>query len=181
MIHQIKRVVSEFLSNLTLSKYGLISAYNPANYTVKVLLLPEQVETGFIPLATVWVGNNLGAVFGPAIGDPVKLDFIDGSVQATVVNGRFFNNATIPPLVQSGQAALVDGQGSFVRLNNDGTITLGAPSGITITTPQLTQNGNVQVNGTVTATGDVFAKGTSMHTHTHGGVTSGGASTAPPN
>ena len=83
--------------------------------------------------------------------------------------------------MQSGQAALVDGQGAFVRLNNDGTITLGAPSSITITTPQLTQNGNVQVNGTVTATGDVLAKGTSTHTHTHGGVTSGGSSTASPN
>lgn len=181
LVNQIKRVVSEFLSNLTLSKYGLITAYNPNNYTVKVLLQPEQIETGFIPLATVWVGNNLGAVFGPAIGDSVKLDFIDGSVQATVVNGRFFNNSAQPPLVQSGQAALVDSKGAFVRLNNDGTITLGAPSGITATTPLLTQNGNLQVNGGITASGDVVGQGKSLHNHTHGGVQAGGFSTAPPN
>jgi hypothetical protein len=149
MINQIKRVVSEFLSNLTFAKYGHVSAYNPNNYTVKVMLLPEQVETGFIPLATIWVGNNLGAVFGPAIGDSVKLDFIDGSVQAMVVNGRFFNNTAAPPVVQSGQAAFVDSQGSYIRLNNDGSITMGAPNGITTTTPLLTQNGNATVTGNV--------------------------------
>lgn len=187
MIHQIKRVVSEMLSRLTLAKYGEITAYNPANYTVKVMLMPEQVETGFIPLAAVWVGNNLGAVFGPNIGDSVKLDFIDGSVQATVVNGRFFNSVAHPPVVQSGQAAFVDGSGAYIRLNGDGTITAGAPTSITVTTPLLKQvgsfevDGNSQFNGTVTATGEVTGNGTHLHTHTHGGVQSGGSNTNPPN
>lgn len=180
MINQIKRVISEFLSNITLTKYGQISAYNPNNYTVKVLLLPEQIETGFIPLATIWVGNQFGGVFGPNIGDSVKLDFIDGSVQATIVGGRFFNNTALPPLVNSGQAALVDSKGSYIRLNNDGTITIGAPNGITLTTPTLTQNGNLQVNGNITASGDVIGNGISLDNHIHGGVQSGGSMTGAP-
>jgi len=196
MIHHIKRVVSEFLSNLAFPKYGIISAYNPANYTVKVQLQPEGIETAFIPLEAIWVGNNLGAVFGPNIGDQVRLSFIDGNQQACVVGGRFFRNAAQPPLVQSGQAAFVDSQGSYIKLNNDGTITLGAPTGITSTTPLLTQQGNLQINGNVTINGnqqsngnitasgtvtgqtDVIGNGKSLHNHTH---TVGAAVSTPPN
>lgn len=126
MIDYIKRVVSEFMANFTSTKYGQISAYDPDTYTVKVLLMPTLQETGFIPLSAPWVGNNFGAVFGPAIGDSVRLDFIDGNVEATVVGGRFFNNSALPPVVQSGQAAIVDSKGSYVKLNNDGTMSFHA-------------------------------------------------------
>jgi len=180
MIHHIKRVVSELLSNITLTRYGNVTAYNPNNYTVKVMLQPEGIETGFIPLATVWVGNNFGAVFGPNIGDSVRLDFVDGSAQAAIVGGRFYNLTALPPVVQSGQAALIDSKGSFIRLNNDGTITMNAPNGITMTAPTLTQNGNLQVNGSVKASGDVVGNGISLDNHVHGGVQSGGSTTATP-
>jgi phage baseplate assembly protein V len=130
MIDYIKRCVSEFMANFTSTKYGQISAYNPENYTVKVMLMPTMQETGYVPLAAPWVGNNFGAVFGPAIGDSVRLDFIDGRVEATVVGGRFFNNSALPPVVQSGQAAIVDSKGSYVKLNNDGTISFNAATGM---------------------------------------------------
>lgn len=131
MIEHIKRVVSEFMGNFTFTKYGQISAYNPNDYTVKVLILPNLTdETGFIPLAAPWVGNNFGAVFGPGIGDSVRLDFMDGRVEATVVGGRFFNNSARPPVVQSGQAAIVDSKGSYVKLNNDGTMSFKAATGM---------------------------------------------------
>ncbi|CAE6838121.1 phage baseplate assembly protein V [Paraburkholderia nemoris] len=131
MIEHIKRVVSEFMGNFSFTKYGQISAYNPNDYTVKVLILPNLTdETGFIPLSAPWVGNNFGAVFGPGIGDSVRLDFMDGRVEATVVGGRFFNNGARPPVVQSGQAAIVDSKGSYVKLNNDGTISFNAATGM---------------------------------------------------
>ncbi|WP_156884106.1 hypothetical protein [Paraburkholderia sp. SOS3] len=87
--------------------------------------MPTLKETGFIPLGAQWVGNGFGAVFGPAIGDAVRLDFVDGRVEVAIVGSRFFNNSARPPVVQSGQAAIVDSTGSFVRLNNDGTMTFG--------------------------------------------------------
>jgi phage baseplate assembly protein V len=130
MIEHIKRVVSEFMSGLTQTKYGQISAYDPNNYTVKVLVMPTLQETGFIPLSAAWVGNNFGAVFGPGIGDSVRLDFMDGRVEATVVGARFFNNGAQPPVVQSGQAAIVDSKGSYIKLNNDGTMSFNAATGM---------------------------------------------------
>jgi phage gp45-like len=155
MIEHIKRAVSEFLAQLMTQKYGQISAYNPNDYTVKVILMPTMEETGFVPLSAPWVGNNFGAVFGPAIGDSVRLDFIDGRIEACLVGGRFFNDSARPPVVQSGQAAIVDSKGSYVKLNNDGTITLGAPTGITSTTPLLKQVGNFEVDGNTTLNGDI--------------------------
>lgn len=126
MIDYVKRTVSEFLATFTTTKRGQISAYNPNDYTVKVLILPTLEETGFLPLAAPWVGNNFGAVFGPAIGDIVRLDFVDGRLQACLAGGRFFNDSARPPVVQSGQAAIVDSQGSYVKLNNDGTMSFHA-------------------------------------------------------
>ncbi|MGN6085782.1 hypothetical protein [Trinickia sp.] len=155
MIEHIKRVVSEFLAQFTTTKYGQISAYNPDDYTVKVILLPTMDETGFVPLSAPWVGNDFGAVFGPAIGDSVRLDFVDGRVEACLVGGRFFNDSARPPVVQSGQAAIVDSKGSYVKLNNDGTLTIGAPVGITSTTPLLKQVGNFEVDGNTTLNGDI--------------------------
>jgi hypothetical protein len=155
MIEHIKRAVSEFLAQFTTTKYGQVSAYNPNDHTVKVILLPTMEETGFVPLAAPWVGNNFGAVFGPAIGDSVRLDFVDGRIEACLVGGRFFNDSARPPVVQSGQAAIVDSKGSYVKLNNDGTITLGAPTGITSTTPLLKQVGNFEVDGNTTLNGDI--------------------------
>lgn len=51
---------------------------------------------------------------------------------------------------------------------------------VNITTPLLTVNGNVQVNGTVTSTGDQVAEGISQTGHVHSGVQSGGSKTGGP-
>lgn len=43
-----------------------------------------------------------------------------------------------------------------------------------------TITGNIQLNGSMVATGDVTASGTSLHTHKHSGVTTGGGDTGGP-
>lgn len=205
MIEHIKRVVSEFMAQFTPTKYGQISAYNPNDYTVKVLIMPTLEETGFIPLSAPWVGNGFGAVFGPAIGDSVRLDFMDGNVEAAVVGSRFFNNGARPPVVQSGQAAIVDSKGSYVKLNNDGTVTINAATAMTLTavnvnidastqcainSPNIILNGpieqgqgsnagNASMGGTLTVTTDVIGGGKSLKNHTHPDPQ--GGNTGPPN
>jgi len=191
MIDHIKRICSEFLSSFFVGRYGVISSFNPQNYTVKVLIQPEGTETGFVPLTAPWVGPNFGMVFGPNGGEQVMLHFIDGSLQATIVGGMMFNDSMQPPPITAGQFAVVDSKGSYVRLNNDTTITLGATGGITSTTPLLKQvgnfevDGNVQVNGNATASGtvtgqtDVVGDGKSFKGHTHTAPSGGGTTSAP--
>lgn len=80
------------------------------------------------------------------------------------------------------------------------TVEIDASTSTTITTPTFTVNGNTVHNGFTTmaggvaqtgggaatfsgsmaVTGDVTAVGTSVHSHVHGGVQSGGSSTSPP-
>lgn len=59
-------------------------------------------------------------------------------------------------------------------------VEVAAGGAITITSSQITLNGPVQVNGTITSTGDQTANGISQINHTHGGVQSGGSNTGKP-
>ncbi|HCM6641481.1 TPA: translation initiation factor IF-2 [Klebsiella pneumoniae] len=59
-------------------------------------------------------------------------------------------------------------------------IELAAGGAVTITSPQITINGPLQVNGEITSTGDLLAGGISQIGHTHGGVEPGGGSTGAP-
>ncbi|ASN17760.1 translation initiation factor IF-2 [Pantoea ananatis] len=65
-----------------------------------------------------------------------------------------------------------DDGSSFIELMQGGNVN--------ITTQLLTVNGNVQVNGTVTSTGDQVAKGISQTGHVHSGVQSGSSQTGGP-
>lgn len=57
-----------------------------------------------------------------------------------------------------------------VDLKADGSVAITAPSGVTVTAPNVTINGNLSVNGSETVTGDVTAGGISLQGHTHTGV-----------
>ncbi|EFL9897436.1 translation initiation factor IF-2 [Escherichia coli] len=59
-------------------------------------------------------------------------------------------------------------------------IEVAAGGPVTITSPQITLNGPVQVNGAITSTGDQTANGISQINHTHGGVQSGSSNTGKP-
>lgn len=59
-------------------------------------------------------------------------------------------------------------------------IELAAGGAVTITSPQITINGPLQVNGEITSTGDQVAGDISQIGHTHGGVEPGGGSTGVP-
>lgn len=168
MIEHIKRIVGEYLSQFVRPKFGIITSYDPSKYAVKVMLQPEQIETGWIQLSAPWVGNQYGCVYGPVQGDVVRVDFIDGNAQAAVVGGRFFSDTTPPPQVASGQWLVMDKSGNTVHFNNAGTISIKAPTQVTIDTPL------------VVCTHDLVAGGVSVMHHVHGGVQSGGSNTGEP-
>ena len=52
---------------------------------------------------------------------------------------------------------------------------------ITIKANGITINGDLTVNGKITATDDIKGNGTSLHMHTHPGVQTGGSNTGEPN
>ena len=73
---------------------------------------------------------------------------------------------------------LPNGAGS-VHIDPQGNATL-TLAGLTITAPMTTFNGDVQLNGALTSTGDVTANGISLEQHGHTLVQSGTATSGPP-
>lgn len=60
------------------------------------------------------------------------------------------------------------------------TVTVQASTGMTITTPTLTVNGDQHTTGTITADTDVIGGGKHLKTHQHSGVQPGGGTSGPP-
>ncbi len=67
----------------------------------------------------------------------------------------------------------------YVEFSASG-IKLVSPTTVTLQAPTVAVTGNLTVSGTTTGTGTVTGQGTNLHTHIHGGVTTGGSDTGAP-
>ncbi len=190
MRREAERVASQWAR----TRIGIVDAYDPSHYAVKVRLQPEDALTGWIPVTSPWVGNGWGFFAPPTPGDVVDVHFQEGGKEAGFACLRFFSTVTKPLAVPSGEFWLVHQSGAFVKLTNDGKLTLQDASGAFLelnNNGTATLNANLLVQGTITATGDISdqngTKGTVQNiravydTHEHGGVVSGSANTAIPN
>ena len=155
------------------TRHGIVSSYDPATYSVNILLQPEEKLTGWIPLVSPWVGNGWGMFCPPSIGDAVEVSFQEGDQENGVAGWRFYNDEDRPLPCPSGEFWLVHKSGSTLKFNNDGTITSNATA--------WNHVGNVNITGTLTASVDVIGGGKSLKNHTHGGVQAGSGSTGVPN
>lgn len=174
---------------------GIVTAFDPSQYAVKVTLQPDGNETGFIPVASPWVGNGWGLFCPPTPGDVVDVHFQEGGKEAAYVSQRFFGDLATPQAVSSGEFWLVHQSGSSFKLTNDGKATITDKSGASYifnADGTATLNADLVVNGTIQATGDITdnytGTGSSMahfrtiyDEHTHGGVQTGGGNTGTPN
>lgn len=106
-------------------RIGTVSSYRPENYSCKVMVQPENVETGWLPITSPWVGNGWGMFAPPTIGDMVDVHFQEESIEAGFVSQRFYNDSDRPLTVQPGEFWLVHKSGSFVKLLNNGEIHIG--------------------------------------------------------
>lgn len=180
------------------TRQGVISAYDPKEYAIKVELQPTGEETGWIPLETPWAGNGFGFAAGPIIGAEVKVDFDSGSVGVGMGGGQFYNNEDRCPgppsgelwivhqsgsmlkFLNSGKIVIQDSAGTAINLNGDGTRTDNASGGVTIVA-NIQNNGNFQSSGSIKdqngAHGSLNDLRIKYNGHKHSGVQSGSSST----
>jgi len=155
-------------------RHGIVSGYDPGSYCAKVRVMPEDRETGWMPIVSPWIGNNWGLFAPPSVGDAVEVQFQEDDAEAGYVCQRFFNDSDRPLSVESGEFWLVHKSGSFMKFHNDGSVELHAASdlnatvggnanltvsgdmtttvagNITETATNITMNGNVVINGKLT-------------------------------
>lgn len=124
-------------------------------------------------------GGNVAIVIDPVIGD-IGLAVFCQSDSSNVTAGT--ENPIQP--ASNRTHSLSDGYyiggflnsapSCYVELQQDNTITITAPTAITINSP------NTTINGQLTVTGDVVSGGVSLQQHVHSGVTSGSGNTGTP-
>jgi uncharacterized protein involved in type VI secretion and phage assembly len=144
-------------------RMATISSYNAATHAVKVTFQGvgdnDVIETGWLPLGAVGVGNGFGVLSAPNIGDMVMIGFTDGSNAAPKITGRFFSNVNVPPTVPAGETWVVHKSGSLLKFHNDGTVEMKAASTIKYTATQHHFVGPVLMDNTLTGSGGIAIAG----------------------
>ncbi len=163
-------------------RFGVVSSVDPSTYTARVLLQPEGVLSGWLPIAATWVGAGWGMVAPPSPGQQVVVLAQEGQAEHGIVVGGLFSLSAQPPPAPSGELWLVHQTGSFFKLHNDGSIEGKA------TVWNLT--GLIQLTGSLVASGDVSDQGGAHGTlanlrtiydeHVHPDVQNGPGSTGLP-
>jgi phage baseplate assembly protein gpV len=202
ILNIVRRECERFFATQGKPRIGIIDSYDPNLYCAKVLLQPENVLTGFLPIGTEFVGNGWGLLFGPTVGDVVEVQYQEGGKNAGYIGKRFYSSVTVPPgPVPSGEVWLVHQCGSFIKLTNDTKLTVNAvgdldatvggatnltsTGNVTMTTPNLIVNGNIIATGDITDQSETTnesmqAMRAKYNEHVHPGVQGGGDSTATP-
>ncbi|MEN4977533.1 phage baseplate assembly protein V [Erwinia billingiae] len=117
------------------TRQGVITAYDPVNYAVKVQLQPTGEETGWIQLSSPWVGDGWGLAAGPMIGAAVEVEFDSGLMGAGMAAGQFYNDEDRCPGPPSGEFWLIHKSGSMLKFLNTGEVQVGSAVKITYDAP----------------------------------------------
>jgi phage baseplate assembly protein V len=143
-------------------RFGIVSSVDPSRPAVRVMLQPENVLTGWLPVLSPWVGAGWGLSCPPGPGDQVFILPQEGDSEHGVVVGRAWSDSARTPSAPVGELWLVHQTGAYLKLMNDGTIRLLGNTFIlgnlevagSITTTGA-GTGNVHISGNLQATGDV--------------------------
>ena len=116
--------------------------------------------------------HDYGYTCHPPIGSDVFASFLGGNRSNGLVVSIGSQAYRLKNLA-SGEVAIYDALGQSVHLTQTGIVINSAGLPITI-------NGDIQLNGSLNATGDVIADGVSQIHHKHGGVRAGADQSGEP-
>lgn len=138
---------------------AVVSSYDPNHYSARVRLQPENVETGWLPVATMRAGNGWGVFLPPSVGDVVMVLFEQGSRDAGLVLGALFGDRFRPVNVPAGEFLIRHKAGSLLRFNNDGTVRLESQGALSSSAPSWTHTGPMTLAGNLTVSGTASVSG----------------------
>lgn len=176
-----RREAQRMIDGKAFSRVGIVTGFDAQRYAAKVLLKPDDVETGWLPVGSTLVGAGWGLLTPPSLGDQVLVHFLDGNLQAGVVGVRFYSAKSAPMGgSKPGEFLLVHASGSRLRfLENgnveletaqdlamtvggdldvdvDGQVTVQSGQTVSVVAPSgVLVTGNLGVQGTIKATGSI--------------------------
>ena len=140
------------------TKVGVVTSYDPGSASARVEIQPVDPDhpdkslTGWLPVASAWVGNGWGIDAPVSPGDQVEVQFFDGEIENGVICARLFSDQARSTGAQSGEFFLTHASGSKLQFHNDGTVTLISAGTLTSQAPQWNHTGPVQIDGTLVVT-----------------------------
>ncbi len=127
------------------ARFGLVSSFDPVAFAARVMIQPENILSGWLPVLVPWVGAGWGLAAPLSPGDQVLMLAQEGDSQQGVIIGAVWSATMQTPGAPVGECWLVHRTGSFVKLHNDGTIALQAPT--------VSISGNLIVSGQISDLG----------------------------
>ena len=103
---------------------GEITSVNPKAWTAKVQLQPDGVETGWLPIPTVYGGANYGIWGLPDIGTQVFVVFEGADFALGKIVAVLSNQLDTPPQMNPGELIVSNKDGAEIYLDSQGVITL---------------------------------------------------------
>lgn len=185
---EIMRVLARARSD---TKIATVTSYDPNTYAVQVTVHPEEIQSGWLPILSPWVGDNFGEYFGPIPGVQAIVLHLEGDIDSGLVTGFINSTEEVPPPVPSGEAWRVHKSGSFLKFTNDGDVslttnkdlvaTVGGKVTATVTgdceltisgklvagASEFDLTGDLHVTGQVIASGEGTFNGHTVTQHTH--------------
>ena len=141
LLNQIKAGAGVLDGHVGGARFGLVSSFDPATYSARVLIQPENVLTGWLPVLSPWVGAGWGLAAPLVPGAQVLVLAQEGNSEQGVVLGAIWSVVDQPVPAPAGELWLQHQSGSFFKLREDGTIILQAP--------QVNITGNLVVSGDI--------------------------------
>ncbi|MDE8344807.1 MAG: phage baseplate assembly protein V [Acidocella sp.] len=126
-------------------RFGLVTSFDPSSYAARVLIQPENVLSGWLPVMSAWVGPGWGMAAPVVPGAQVVVLAQEGDAEQGVVIGAVWSAVDQPMAAPAGEVWLQHQTGSYFKLHNDGTITLQAQT--------VNIAGNLMVSGDISDQG----------------------------
>lgn len=191
LMNAVMRRVERVVASTAQDRHATVASVNPNNHSVRVLIQPEGILTGWIPCGSVAVGPA-SMVCPPSPGDQVLVSPAEGDADSWRVTSRVFDTSSPPqggPVtqqpVQPGELGLFTAAG-YLHMTADGKVWLGTDLHVK---QDLYVGRNIFVEGGMTAlgtngSGDIADRHGTLDRlrgaydgHSHPGVVQGGGHT----
>ena len=130
------------------ARFGLVASFDPGAFSARVMMQPENILSGWLPVLAPWVGAGWGLSAPLSPGDQVLVLGQEGDSQQGIIIGAVWSATNATPGAPVGECWLVHQTGSYLKLLNDGSITLAAPT--------VTVTGDLLVSGEISDLGGQY-------------------------